>query len=223
MSNANASIDPIKMSDSELTDHIKLLAKKGSDLFSSYARNRSALAEALAVMKSRVSKSGCEGGWSEFLRSVEIPRKSADRLVDAYKIVGTMHANLRSEAIKAEVDLFKPSVVAELEKIRAEFVASPTDNEIPDLVERLEGARMRVVPKPEPVAHSAVVDDCYMPKSTTYAISHKIARMIKALPPDQRSLVLECMVKEIATLLNESYDVVIKPRGTGNPSTTEAA
>jgi hypothetical protein len=48
-------------------------------------RRKLELGENLLAFKKVLSKPGCEGRWANFLRSVEIPRTSADRLISNYE------------------------------------------------------------------------------------------------------------------------------------------
>jgi hypothetical protein len=80
-------------------------------LWTGFRRNRHAIAEALLEKKSRLVRRGCKGEWSSFLRSVEIPRNSADRLVRGYELNLRISPLLRNAAERKGIDLMKPSVI----------------------------------------------------------------------------------------------------------------
>ena len=122
------------------------LDKLIAGLWTSYQLDRLMLAAALHEKKSRLSKPGCKGEWNPFLRSMGIPRTSADRLVHGYELWLKTSPLLWSAAEKAHINLMKPAVVAMLQNLRAEAFdldGPPSQEKIDRWVEALAKVAQR--------------------------------------------------------------------------------
>jgi hypothetical protein len=122
------------------------LDKLIAGLWAGYKRNRLMLAVTLHEKKSRLSKPGCKGEWNQFLRSIGIPRTTADRLVHGYELCLKISPLLRNAAEKAHIDLMKPAVVAMLHNLQAEAFdldGPPSQEKIDKWVEALAKAAQR--------------------------------------------------------------------------------
>jgi hypothetical protein len=122
------------------------LDKLIAGLWTGYKCNRLMLAVALHEKKTRLSKPGCKGEWSPFLRSSGIPRTTADRLIQGYELCLKISPLLRNAAEKAHIDLMNPAVVAMLQNLHAEvfdLVGPPPQEKIDKWVEALAKAAQR--------------------------------------------------------------------------------
>jgi len=122
------------------------LDKLIAGLWAGYKRNRLMLAATLHEKKSRLSKPGCKGEWSQFLRSMGIPRTTADRLVHGCELWLKISPLLRDAAEKTHIDLMKPAAVAMLLNLQAEAFdldEPPSQEKIAKWVEALTDAAQR--------------------------------------------------------------------------------
>lgn len=217
-----------KLSEEVLDTRIEELYRVEKDLGHRHKRVVHDLAEALDEKKKRLAKPGCKGDWSGYLSGKCIPRKSADRLVEAHNVILAVPLELRVVAEEAGVDLYRPAITRELKVINAELAGKePTADQMSKLVDRLDGVRVAIsrkgkgCRKDKPRKHPEVVEQAIEvgPVSPSEVVAPPDSES-PAAPEDQAPLIPEPQTTSKPRHIRESQ-AAPKPEPVSEPEPTD--